>query len=566
MGPVEGLRTDFVVMLIDCSELSAQHVLQADVCIVGSGPVGCAVARELVGKGLQVIVVEAGNETYDPAAQTAYWSSDACEPDRHPPLQLWRRRMLGGASTVWGGRCLPFSRSDFDEWGASWPISYDEFAAYLPRAASFLEIGTCDFGANDALPPEDRMFFGGFRHSDLVTDTIDRHSPPTNVASRYWAEVTAAKNATVLLNAPCIEIRLDGSGNHADCAIVAPSPEKRCSIRASNFVLAAGGLETARLLLASNRDRSRGLGNENDLVGRYYMTHFVGNLGLLSTDAETSSRELSFVRTVDGVYARRNLQLSDAAKRRERLGAFVLRPSIGRISDPCHGSGVLSALFLAQFLMKNELFTTMGRRSVSHNRHAMPGLYSRHMANVVLNAPELISFAYKWFIDRPRQYRKLPGYDFRRRDNAYPLEFNAEQAPNHSSRVYLGEARDKLGMPLIAVDWRTCDEDRHTVRRSFELIRDALTGSNQARLVCDEEELAAAAAELWPAAGHHIGTARWSSSPREGVVGPDMQIWSVKRLYVAGAAVFPRSGTANPTLSAIATALRLADGLAVQHR
>jgi choline dehydrogenase-like flavoprotein len=370
---------------------------------------------------------------------------------------------------------------------------------------------------------------------------------------------------TVLLNAPCIEIRLDPGGSRADCAIIAPSPTKRCRVRAASFVLAAGGLETVRLLLASNNDRAPGLGNENDLVGRYYMTHLVGNLGRLTTLDGASGRELSFIRTTDGIYAKRSLQLSRTARRRTNLGAFVLRSSIGRVRDPSHGSGVLSALYLGRYLLKNELCVNMTRRSSGDGGSSGAGAYSRHLANVLRDSPSIVSFGYRWFVDRPRRYRKLPGYDLERRDHTCPLEFNAEQAPNHASRVYLGRALDPLGVPLLAVDWRSCEDDRRTVRQSFDLIRRALAGCNSARIASETEEEEAAAADLWPAGGHHIGTARWSCSPREGVVDPDMQVWSVRGLYVAGAAIFPRSGSANPTLSAVATAYRLADHLAALH-
>lgn len=551
--------------LVDSRDLTADHVLQADVCIVGSGPVGCAIALDLAKAGLNVVVLEAGDVSHSPKAQSEYWSEDARDPEQHPPLHLWRRRMLGGASTIWGGRCLPLSRGDFDDWGPSWPIDYDEIASYLPRAASFLELGTSDFDARTALTPEDQEFLGGFRHTDLCTDAVERYSPPTNVADRYWPEAASAENVTVLLNAQCVEIRLDQSGNRADRAVFAPSAEKRCSVRASSFVLAAGGLETARLLLASNKERENGLGNEHDLVGRYYMTHMVGSLGLLLTNAGSSHRELSFVRTKDGVYARRNFQLSDAARLRDGLGAFVLRPSIGRIDDHRHGNGVLSALFLARPFLKNELYTNMGRRSAGDQDRSAIAMYSGHIRNILLDSPSILSFAHKWFVDRPRQYRKLPGYDFRRRDDTYPLEFNSEQSPNYSSRIYLGTDRDPLGVPLMSVDWKTSDEDRRTVRQSFGIMQKALASSHVAKISYAQEELEAAVEDMWPAGGHHIGTARLSSSPRQGVVGPDMQVWSVKGLYVAGAATFPRSGSANPTLFAVATALRLADHLLAQN-
>lgn len=552
-------------MILDSRELPADHRIRAQVCIVGSGPVGCAIALELSRKGLRVVVAEAGDAGYDRATQREHWSAGDRGDRRHPPLELWRRRMLGGASAAWGGRCLPLRESDFDPWAGHWPIDYPTYAAYLPRAAEFLELGAGDFGAASALPGGERTRLEGLGHRDLDVDTLERYSPPTRVAPRYWRDASASENLTVLLNAPCIEIRLDRDKTRARYAVVAPRADRRCRIHADSFVLAAGGIETARLLLASNRDREQGLGNENDLVGRHYMTHFVGNLGLLRTPAGAPPIDLPFVRTVDGIYARRNFQVSDVARRREGLGAFLLRPSVGRIDDPSHGSGVLSGLFLARFLFRGELFSNMHRRSTGH-RHASPRRYLNHAANLLLGAPAVLAFAYAWYVDRPRRYRKLPGYDFRRRDDAYPLEFNAEQAPNPSSRIRLAEARDPLGMPLAAVDWRVCDEDRRTVRRGFEIVRDAIASGNRARVACGEDCLEAAVEELWPAGGHHLGTARCSASPREGVVGPDMQLWSVKGLYVSGGAVFPRSGAANPTLSAVALAFRLADELGAPRR
>ncbi|MEO0958475.1 MAG: GMC oxidoreductase [Pseudomonadota bacterium] len=507
-------------------------------------------------------MLEAGDKAHDAARQSSDWGETHRVPERHPPLDLWRRRMLGGSSSIWGGRCLPYTPSEMTDWGAPWPVSYDEYAPYLSRATEFLELGENDFDARTALPPEDREFLGGLSHDDLSIDDLERYSPPTNVAERYWSEVVSAENITVLLNAPCIEIRLDEAGQRADRAIIAPAPQKRCTVRAKTFVIAGGGLETARLLLASSADRVNGLGNEHDHVGRYYMTHLVGNLGRLATDRSVSRRELAFVRTTDGIYTRRNFQPSAAAREREGLGAFVLRPTVGRIDDPSHGDGVLSALFLVRFMLKNELYANMARRSADSRGMASLMLYLRHAANVALRSPSVLSFAHKWYVVRRRTYRKVPGYEFRRRDLSYPLEFNAEQAPNPASRVRLGNATDSLGMRRLAVEWKSSGEDVRTVRRGFELVRDALATSDRASILSSEEELEAASTDLWPAGGHHIGTARMSAEASKGVVDRDLKVWSVDGLYVAGSAVFPRSGAANPTLASVAFALRLADHLA----
>lgn len=372
-------------------------------------------------------------------------------------------------------------------------------------------------------------------------------------------------NPFVVVNAPCVEIRLDETGARAQTAVLAPTAGSRISVHASSFVIAAGGLETARLLLASNKDRPRGLGNERDLVGRFYMTHFVGGLGGMTLSKDSDHRAFHFYKTADGVYARRYFQASGAGRQKEGLGGFVLRPSLGDVSNPSHGSGVLSALYLGRSAFRHELATNIARRSAQGPDGHQPGTTARHLGNVAKSAISTISFAADWLVLRQLRDRKLPGFDHQRADGVIPLEFNAEHAPNKSSRVYLSDVRDPLGVPLLSVDWRTCDDDSQTIRRGFNLIRGALEASGIGHVVCRDEDIESAASDLVPAGGHHIGTTRWSSSPSEGVVGPDMQVWSVRDLYIVGSSLFPRSGVANPTLSAVALSYRLADTLAMKH-
>lgn len=552
-------------MIVDGRQLLSGSRLDAQVCIIGSGPVGCAVALALAAEGVKVIVVEAGGLLNNASEQCDFWSDRDRAPPRHPPLHLWRRRMLGGTSSCWGGRCLPLDPEDFVGKGASWPIDYATYASLLPRAASFLQLGTPDFDAQTALRPNPGKVSAPSTNPANSFDVIERYSAPTDVRKTYWTRVKHQANPYVVVNAPCVEIRLDETGERAQSASLSPTSGARINVHASSFVIAAGGLETARLLLASNKDRPCGLGNETDLVGRFYMTHFVGGLGGMMLSEGASPAAFRFQKAMDGVYARRYFQASGAIRQREGLGGFVLRPSLGDVSDPSHGSGVLSALYLGQSAFRNELAANVVRRSAQGGGSHRLGITARHVGNVAKSVIPTISFAVDWFALRPWRRRKLPGFDHQRADGVLPLEFNAEHAPNRSSRVYLSDRRDPLGVPLLSVDWRTCEDDSRTIGRGFEIVRDALEASGIGRVVCKKEEIDAAASEPVPAGGHHMGTARWSSSPREGVVGPNMQVWSVRDLYVAGSSLFPRSGVANPTLSAVALGYRLADILTRKH-
>lgn len=552
-------------MIVDGRQLSSGARLDAQICIIGSGPVGCAVALALADKGLKVTVIEAGGLGNNAREQRTFWSEHDRSPSQHPPLHLWRRRMLGGTSSCWGGRCLPLDPLDFEGPGASWPIDYATYLSLLPRAARFLEVGKPDFNANTALQPPLRHLSATSTGQANEFDAIERYSSPTDVAKTYWKRVKHQANPCVVVNAPCVEIRLDETGERAQSAIVAPTTNKRISVHALSFVIAAGGLETARLLLASNKDRPHGLGNERGLVGRFYMTHFVGTLGGMKLSEGTNRSALRFQKATDGVYVRRYFQDSGVVRQKEGLGGFVLRPSLGDVSDPSHGSGVLSALYLGKSVFRNELASNVARRSVRGPDGHRFAITARHVGNVARTAIPTMSFAVDWFALRPMRRRKLPGFDHERADHIIPLEFNAEHTPNRASCVYLSNVRDPRGVPLLSVDWRTCENDSRTIRRGFEVVRDALEASGIGHMVCREEEIEAAASEPGPAGGHHLGTTRWSSSPSEGVAGPDMQVWSVRDLYLVGSSLFPRSGVANPTLSAVALGYRLADTLANKH-
>lgn len=472
--------------------------------------------------------------------------------------------MLGGTSSCWGGRCLPLDPADFEDPEASWPIDFATYASLLPRAADFLELGPLDFDASTALPsqvasPAIQQDF------QALFNSIERYSPPTDVRKSYWKGTKHQSNPCVILNAPCVEIRLDQAGERAQTAILYPRSGTQINVHASSYVIAAGGLETARLLLASVKDRPRGLGNERDLVGRHYMTHFVGGLGHLTLSEDVDCAALRFQKTSDGVYVRRNFQASAQAKRTAGRGAFVLRPSLGDVSDPTHGSGVLSALYLCKAALRSELGTNVARRSGGGSDGDRLSVTARHVGNVARSAIPTMSFAIDWFALRRLRHRKLPGFDHQRADSVIPLEFNAEHAPSPGSRVYLSDMRDRLGVPLLSVDWRISEEDSRTIREGFAMIRQAFETSGLARIVYREEELDEAASNPLPAGGHHMGTARWSTSPSKGVVGPDMQLWSVRDLYVVGSSLFPSSGVANPTLSAVALAYRLVDILVKKH-
>jgi choline dehydrogenase-like flavoprotein len=134
-----------------------------------------------------------------------------------------------------------------------------------------------------------------------------------------------------------------------------------------------------------------------------------------------------------------------------------------------------------------------------------------------------------------------------------------EQAPNPESRVTLMEARDRFGLRRAQLDWRLTELDARSVRRTAEIAADALGGALAGRA-----QLLVSEADPWPETtgrSHHMGTTRMHADPRRGVVDADCRVHGLANLWIAGSSVFPTCGYANPTLTLVALAHRLADRL-----
>ena len=102
--------------------------------------------------------------------------------------------------------------------------------------------------------------------------------------------------------------------------------------------------------------------------------------------------------------------------------------------------------------------------------------------------------------------------------------------------------------------------------RGLRVLEAAFALHGGARLEFDGIDLDEIASLRIPVGGHHIGTARMGASPASGVCDVNCELFSARGVYIAGAAAFPTSGFANPTLTLVALSLRLAGHLAAVAR
>ncbi|MCZ7536521.1 MAG: hypothetical protein M5T61_11855 [Acidimicrobiia bacterium] len=309
-------------MFRPADEVPAGSVLRADICIAGGGAAGITLARELRGSGASVILLESGGFDPDPDDQALYTARSS--GDRYDPLAT-RLRYLGGATNHWSGWCRPIDPLHFEPRGwianSGWPISRSDLDPYYARAAKVCELPPSfgdstagDRGDNEGV---DRWFQSLFE-DDAITSTEYWFSPPTRFGSRYRDDLELSSETTAYLRANLVNVaNSDGRVTQFE---VATLDGNNFAVEAGAYVIALGGIENARMLLASRDSSPAGLGNDGGLVGRYFMDHFDQTMGTMLLTSP-----------IDGAYQpgrldqrRAAITLTPAAQREHEIGGIAL--------------------------------------------------------------------------------------------------------------------------------------------------------------------------------------------------------------------------------------------------
>lgn len=543
-------------MILSSPDLGSA-ALEATVCIVGAGAAGITLACELDGAGFDVVLLEAGGKRQDATLASDVFGGSAVSP--HPSTSEFRRTGLGGTTRIWGGRCVPFDPIDFEQREhvphSGWPISYDDVARHYTKALEYCHAGRFDFTAKGSGLGGAQTIPGLGENDPVLLDRIERYSLPTDFGREHRQQLARSPNVRVVLDARCLRLHRRDGDDAIESAEIVDAAGRRSRVRAQVFVLALGGIETTRLLFASAPE-ANGLGNRGDRLGRFYACHVENVFAKLTSD-RNAPIGFGFEKTDDGVYSRRKLQFSASAQREHRLLNSAFRLHFPDYSDASHGSAVMSAIFLAKSTLIPEYQAIL--------RHGAEGPVvsstGAHAANVVVGLPQLARFGATWLFKRVLPRRKLPYTLIANADGSYPLEFNTEQIPLESSRITLGDDSDRHGVRRVHVDWRVSDADVDAGIRAFRVLRDAVSRTRATRIDFDDDDLDASMRRSVPVGGHHIGTTRMATSERDGVVDRDCAVFGLDNLFVASASTFPTSSHANPTLTIVALAIRLAERL-----
>lgn len=520
----------------DATNLEDKASIVSDLCIIGAGPAGMAVAKEFDGSKTIVTVVESGGFGFDPETQKLAEGDVVGLP--YMPLSAARLRYFGGTSNHWGGNVRPLDPIDFEyrPWipYSGWPFGINELLPYYERARQFCGLPKEAFDIRHWSQAVGAYTWNFADHAiqSKVFHTLG--GPNLLFGVRYRELFHRSANITTLLNANVVGINTDTSASNVSGLRVKTLSGKVLTLKSRFYALAAGGIENPRILLNADQTNPYGLGNDNDLVGRFFMEHLtVPTFGEFHpSDAEIDP----------GFYK------GDAHDWGSAWGILTLAPEQIRKYKLANLRYQLSKVTNAfNVNMEQEGMQSLKQVGRDIGARKIPNDFGRHIANIIADIDYVGSAGYQ---------RIFHGPD-------YPLVkidivVIAEQVPNPDSRVTLNNQRDALGLKQAVLDWRVSELDSINVARSAEILANSFGFSGLGRLI---ERIGS---DVFDSINphphiHHMGTTRMHVNPKNGVVDPNCLVHGMTNLFVAGSSVFPTVGNVNPTYTIIALGIRLAD-------
>lgn len=505
-------------MHIDAKQLPNNSLIEGDICIIGAGAAGISIALEWLNTPYKVILLEGGGFEYDTNMQQLYNGTKSGQD--FPSFAGSRLHYFGGTTGHWAGFCSPFDPIDFKKrsWipNSGWPFSKEDLDPFYERAQKTIQLGPYNYDLEFwqkelpnmlSLPLNDKV----------IKNKIWQYNQ-ARFGNMYKEQLVNAKNVHLYTYANATELQTNDVVTEVTKIIIKNHAGKTHSVKAKHIILACGAIQNTRLLLASNSKAKAGLGNNNDLVGRYLMEHI-----------EVPVADIEMVKPFPTNLYSFEFGVTKAS------AELSIAPEVQEQEQILNGTSSFHLNDIPNFDSEKAL-TWQGISKAE-----------KHLKNA----------SNDWHITQENATR-----DNITLGKSFQMNIRMEQAPNPNSRITLGNEKDKFGVPRTHVNWDLTYLDKRSIRTIHYLIGKEMALSGLGRLKF-KPHFEDANDTSWPddthGGNHHMGTTRMDSDPKKGVVNTDCKIHGISNLFVAGSACFPTAGAPNPTLTLTALSIKLSD-------
>jgi choline dehydrogenase-like flavoprotein len=522
-------------MLLDSSSTDPTGLPKSNVLIVGSGPIGLMLGVALEKLGVSVLILEAGGYFLDKNVLNDLQGE--CVGAVLSGLVVGRTRQIGGGLNLWGGQLALLEDEDLLRRGTNgsmrWPISRSELYSSMSEVLKILGAAAIDLYVTPMSIQRESHLAQPYGLKIFQTAWLKR----PKLASSFWENLRHTKAITLVYNLPCVGIDYDANTERVNGVIATNCSGKRVSLSADHTILAAGSLENARLLLLPTANGERAQWHERKWLGCGFNEH------------------------IDAITAR--IEIVDRSRINDIFDPIIYRgfkysPKITWAESQRTGRDISACGIL--------IWPGNMRNAVSELVSLGRTLFLQRQVQSILSLPRAIISSVRQIFPLAYRYarqRRIGSFTDR---DAY-LGVSTEQPVRAESRIILStQERDRHGVPRLVVNWVRANEELNSLREFTAAVQCWLEKEKIAKVHIDPSLDQRDFSFLDKAADglHHAGTTRMGLSPATSVVDTDLRVHGVKNLYVCGSSVFPSSGCANPTLTAMALAGRLAKTIAAE--
>lgn len=513
-------KLNYSNMHIDARDLDNETVITGDICIIGAGVAGISIALQFINTPFKVILLEGGGFEYDDKVQKLY--DGKITGQKYYPIMSSRLHYFGGTSGHWGGLCSPLDDIDFTtrDWipDSGWPINKTDLDPFYKKATQILDLPSTEFSLefwkkkNPEIVPMPL-------NEEVIQNKVYQRSTPTRFGQKFKECIINAKNIFLYTYSNATELMFNNDLNQIDQIEIKNYTGKKFMVNAELVTIACSAIQNARLLLASNRQFETGAGNQNDLVGRYFMEHL---------EINTADLHLKTPNPLNFYTWHKNIS-----------GEFMASHKMQKDNRILHATMSLLPLEIESKIRPNiETWAYKDPRKSSKN------------------STNTSTIAYK----QGRLRRMFLSNNY----SSYGVYTRLEQSPNPNSRITLNDSLDSLGVPKVNFHWAFTSLEKISIRKTNILLGQQIGAAGMGRIQLKEfllNENDNTMPDTISGGWHHMGTTRMNNDPKKGVVDSNCKIHGIKNLFIAGSSCFPTAGAATPTLSVVAISLRLADHL-----